>query len=552
MLDEQLPLFDHAIVSGRNTDRLAKVSEVFGIPRLSLWPYLEESPRKYFSRSCAQELIGFFKTVYSNNHALLASVLLQERRSIDAGISRLEEINSLSIHENPRLKGASGFRWFDETILPSYVRLIEGVYANLIHPIAVHLRRQRGKPVDDLKVFSSSEELKLAGLASITQTYSNTVRNSIAHQTYEFLSDDIRFIDKERGGKINTLEVSMYEFVNVFDGLLDICNAMCLVYKLVMFEIARQESNPNIVPPSIALAELRSHLEVPDWNIEYVVESRVASALQLNLYARNDCPFLWETTLNCFRTAILCESILPGYERYFVHMDCRKAKWTTGFAAFDGAKLKHARENPSHEEHTKLGEYGLALQEPGVFFVERRSYLAVERKYRSLVLAMRTTYPKMMSEIRKNLGLPELLIRPIESHASGEFLVIHTAVVLPEMSISETQTLVRIHLRLIIRDSIKAAKRRIPFASLEKILRTGYVDINLYNRDFRARALGASGLRKELIAVIKYNITGRIQTPDIMGSTLEEHGTTRIMWNAAWLEDQQPEFTDDFASILNP
>ncbi len=69
-----------------------------------------------------------------------------------------------------------------------------------------------------------------------------------------------------------------------------------------------------------------------------------------------------------------------------------------------------------------------------------------------------------------------------------------------------------------------------------RYLPVGYARVSVFSTDFRQRTLINFGLGAELVCTLQLRRIRRIQSPDLMGSTVENSGSWRVAWNQAWLE----------------
>ena len=113
---------------------------------------------------------------------------------------------------------------------PAYLRLVEGVFAAMIHPVAYFSRLQRGKPTDDLDVFNSVEEIRMGPMAACVKAYNHVVRNGIGHGGVTYLQGDIRYGGKK--GKTEVVDVT--SVVRLCDDMIYTCNALASAIKVFL------------------------------------------------------------------------------------------------------------------------------------------------------------------------------------------------------------------------------------------------------------------------------------------------------------------------------
>lgn len=98
------------------------------------------------------------------------------------------------------------------------------------------------------------------------------------------------------------------------------------------------------------------------------------------------------------------------------------------------------------------------------------------------------------------------------------------------------EKIVRENSRSIIRLAKRHARRQLSCLNIARYLPLGFVQINVFCADHRARRLAGFGLGKDLVGTIRLQRIRRIRSPDIFGSTIEIYGGLRFAWNRSWLD----------------
>ena len=252
------------------------------------------------------------------------------------GYKSLNEINSLKFHDMAIPSNEYDLmRFCNNHIHPNYLKLVEGVYSNLIFPIGVYHRIERGKRLEGFDIYNRVEELKMTTLYKyLSDPYNHTIRNAIAHGKVVFKHNDINY--KDRGEEF---VLSYRDTINLFDDMLDISNGLSLGFCLFYFtNLEFLEKHDIMIPLPIMIEELKAETNATGWKIRGYLESEtIDNRSQLIIFAKN-C-FLDRVKLNyhVFRSAIFAEKFSPGYQRYFISLDSKYS--LPGWAAFDGSKL---------------------------------------------------------------------------------------------------------------------------------------------------------------------------------------------------------------------
>ena len=469
-------------------------------------------------------LLWLLQRDQSDSHAL-RSFIDDMAGDISAAMLFLRQINSADWHDRRLAEGddLEVLRLVDTNLHPAYLRLAEAVLAPLIKPAAHFARLDRGKRAEGLDVFNLAEELSGGPLAPCVTAYNHTVRNGIGHGGITYLETDIRYRDKK--GNTETLDVR--SVVQMCDDMIDTCNALVSAYKVFFALLLRDGYR---VPEEQMIEELIEETRSPWWRIEGCLGSQLPHMSRLLVYARPNSRDPLKVMWSSVQTAALAESLAPGYDRYFLSL--RSPKALAGWAGFDGAKLRQARES----DVVGLHAYAASFDESGFFYVPRVRLPRLIAKLDTLAWSFRLQIPQAISERRRNLEVHDIKVRDAQMHRNGWRYVLSGSVVTRDVESTESADFVRRNRRRILRGVARQARKATPLWHFTRYLPLGYARVSVLTTDFRRRRLSGFGLGPELVCTVQRQRIRRIKAPDILGSTIEASGTWRIAWNQSWLE----------------
>jgi hypothetical protein len=278
------------------------------------------------------------------------------------------------------------------------------------------------------------------------------------------------------------------------------------------------------------IEELQTRVNGPAWKIVNCVDSvhGPIGQKQMMIYVENDFWDFRKVQFNSFYTAIMAEKFSTEYNRFFLSLKCKHAY--AGWAAFDGNKLKAARENNDNSLYSGVLENNL------LFFVPRFKFPKIIYKLGSFYMSCKTVMPLIWKEKMSTFSKP-FFIREIKSHAKKYFTVIEdpSVIIKKELKV-DAELIVRNNYKKIINAVIKKAKKESAIFSGVRYKPVKYIRVFVYNTDLRVRKLRYSGLIEELVCTIGFNTSDKIPMIDIIGGTAEQHGKYRIVWNKKWLE----------------
>jgi hypothetical protein len=193
-----------------------------------------------------------------------------------------------------------------------------------------------------------------------------------------------------------------------------------------------------------------------------------------------------------------------------------------GWAAFHGERLRDHR--TAADDLTK---YTDILE--SITFLPFKNRPQWMRRIWNMYQAFRINWPYARRDWYTARGIPEIVPRVATVHRNGWRSVLKGSVVMPCFSPPQ----IRRFRRRIINAALSIAAANTPMA---RYLPLGFAQISVFCQDYRARRIAIYGLGPDLVCTVRYQTISRIQSPYIMGSTVEGAGAWRIAWNRAWLE----------------
>lgn len=492
---------------------------------LSLWKYLDACPWRFFSVDAYTTYLNSLQRLYASRNVELSRLLHSQRAHLDNAYRHADEISSQDWHDEEfRAQDDYGqLIAIDQELHPAYLRLTEAVFRPLLHIPAYFSRLDRGKSIEGLDLHQIVRELTAGDLNHVLAPYDHLMRNGIAHGGITYSSDLVQYEDK----KGNRQQVKPYDIIRKFDDLLDVCNGLLLAFSVFM--LTRDDERYEL-PANLLVDELREATRTPYWRIVGCLPVPDANRSQLVVHVRPDTLDRQKVHLSLFHSAILLEQLAPGYERYFFSL--RSGKCLPGFAAFDGRELTKRR-----MAKAPIEEYGDVLEDDLLFFVPRYPLPRLLAKLGTLWLSYKTQIPLIANDLRQTLGRPKLTVRSTVIHRNAWGIVLDARVVVGREVQDLDQDLIRRNCARIVRKSARIGRAKLSHFNICKYLPLGFCRIHVYRSDHRIRQLSDFGLGNDLVCTIQVQRIRRIQSPDILGSTIETKGRHRIAWNRNWLED---------------
>lgn len=510
---------------------------------LSIHKYIKRSPQRFYSHSVYSKLMKWLEDRNRNSQAALQQYFFAHDAELNRAFLHLGEVNNLDWHDFfDKFDDFELIRFIDQQIHPTYLRLTEAVFAPFCRIIAHFSRLDRGKGTDGLDLWPIVDELGKTSLFEVVNPYKHIVRNAIAHGGITYFQNEILYRDK----KGNEEKHSDTNIVRAFDDLLDTCNALTLAVSI--FLLVHQTSG-YILPQELLLDELKEETKAPWWEVVGCTPSKFTGLNQLIVYARPSTSDYGKVQISTFQTGVLAENFAPGYDRYFFSI--RSSSSWPGWAAFDGKKLYELR----IKQNVILEDYKGVIQD-GIFYVPQIKMPRIIARIQNLVLSFKINFPIAISDMKRQLGRPEILVRESKIHRNAWGAILNGSVFLEFPAGKLTQDLLRKFRRRVVQKALSEARQKTSIFQISRFLPLGFARISVFCRDYRRRRLSGFGLGPHLVCTIQVKRIRRIKSPDILGSTIEQLRGYRIAWNRAWLEESTGQhdaaLDEDSAGAASP
>jgi hypothetical protein len=490
---------------------------------------LSDRPQRFLDRTAYQQLIAWLQARDAAQGRDLRAYLSSAEPDLSRAFLFLREINAADWHD--AIEESRGefdlVRFIDRILHPAYLRLVEGVLIPLIRVVAYFSRLDRGAGTEGLDVWPVVEELRSDQNAVLVAPYRHLVRNGIAHGGVTYLQHEIRYRDK-RG---NEETVPNREIIRLTDDLVDVCNGVAAAVKV--FLITAHPRGYEL-PRELLIEELREETKTPWWSVEGCVESEIGDRTQLLVYSRADSRDYNKVQFSAIQTGILAESLVPGYDRYFLSL--RSEVGWPGWVGFHGDRLRKVRESRPSD----IMQYKGVVENDLVFYVPRRPLGRIARTLDTLRHTIAITWPRTLHTVRDELGIPRIVCRGASIHRNAWGIVLNGSVVVEDLPEGQEQQLIRKRRRRIIRVARRVARPEVGAIPLLRRLPIAFAQVGVFRKDYRIRRLSVFGLGADLVCTVRFQRMRRIRSPDIMGSEVETDGRWRVAWNRAWLDSLQP------------
>jgi hypothetical protein len=487
--------------------------------------YLLNRPEKFYSREIFNQAIQVYSDFFNKYQDDLLNFIKNESREMNLANRNLSEINLLPIHDIklPDDK-IELINFCDYSILPNYLRLIEGVYRIVINPIVAFVQLEKNNPISYLELNGRLENLNKK--FSDFCPFSNIIRNGIAHGGVIYGNNNVTFIDKK--GKEEYYLIG--QFIKEFDDLLDFCNAMMLAYLTFYYSNhSIFKSDGTLLPSSFLFEEIKEELSAPGWEVRGCIESEIyKKESQLNLYISDSILsqirflfYLFGTIKGIYKFTMFFGK---EYSRYFFSFSSKY--YPKGFAAVNGTKILF------------LGKEG--FDDNSIIMNAIESPLIYHKNNILFRLLGKTVI--ILNGVKSNISLILENQRVINDGFSMEprfgqifryrlGVTIKVSLVIKPNG-KDLETIIRKKFRKLINESIKYGRNLTPIYSIEKYLPVSLIHINVMSEDFRERKLESPGLIPELICTIKHYRKKSEKTVDIDTGIPEIIGDMRIVWNS--------------------
>lgn len=504
--------------------------ELTNIPHknfLSLYPYVSKIPHCFFSQNSFARYLNWLNECDKKYRTELLLYLSENGSRLNDAIHQMRQINSLSWHDTYiEWDDIEMLRYIDQDINPTYLKITEAVFAQLLHVVAFFSRIQRNASTEKLDTYNIVEEIiqNVADSTYLLDGYNTLMRNGIAHGGITYIGKSVHYKDK----KGNKIEIEFREVLTKFDALIDCCNGITSALKIFLL---KQPTNSYQILDQFIFEEIIESTQMPWWMVNGCLESyNVNNRKQLNIYAQANTLDYRIVEYCMFQSGAIAGFFLPSYDRCFIQV---KSKHTLlCHLAFDGKKL-----------HQVLAMSGATLNDTANA-IEKDGYIHIARKklpkFILTILLMcksgKLHWPLFLEHLRKQFGKLKVTVRICESHRTSWGKDLNGKVYVEGEGFDIDKNVIRSNLSRIINFSLKQSYK---VSSRKKFLRfipLRHVLISIFRVNHRKRTLGGYGLGPDLICTIRIARDKRIRITDISGATVEKYGKYRIAWNKAWLE----------------
>lgn len=498
---------------------------------LCLINYLDKAPQKFYSQEAFKQYLSFIKSAKLEDPKLIAEILKEADTLLSISNKILTEINEKPIHDILLPEEHNDLiNFIDKEVHYNLLKVYETPFFQFSHVVAKYYWKKAKKGIDGLNLYNSVDQIKKVGFSFVDPFYLHDVRNGIAHGKIIFTDLDITYIDN----KGNEAKVPTRKIIDTLDGIIDIANGFCLAFKVFCF------TNPDFfdtnkipIPQSILLEELQAKANGPAWIITNCLDSvAMQNKKQLMIYVKNDNWDLTKVQWYCFFTAYWAERFTKNYDRLFFSLHSKNSQFShSGWAAFDGRRLKELREN----NETIIEGYKGVLEGDLIFFNPKFKFPKFIYRIGTFKSILINTLPLAWRKYIDTYFPSPFFVRETQIHSNRFYTVIRDpSVIVKQNSHIDTKQLIRKNKKKIIKLAIKYSRKQCSRFSLRRYLPVKYIRVFIYDTDKRVRRLRNSGLIPELIGTIEVNISKKIPSIDIIGGTPEQHGKYRIVWNRRW------------------
>jgi len=370
-------------------------SDLTQIPRnhiLDLYPFFEKYPQKYYKEDIFIFFIDFHLNFF-NTYNDIQSVFADVNTSLTEGWFKLnlfnKEVAETNLDNLPREKK---FRTY---ILPWYAhRLCEDIYDSLLSLPLKSLGKERNKKYLQLSTNKKINDIlkQDANLAFLTHFYNPIIRNASSHP-----SGQIKFLKKNQIHFINKKDDELLydsEVIEIFEDLLDTCNAMAFATKILQIKFFDKLKTTTMQPVHLedSLKEefLKKEISSHMFWIEGidVVEMPSNRGKQLNLDCRHRILRIEETIFEAFRSMVIVNKYFPNVDFIFVGL---KSK---GQTAWIRAKTKNVKRWVSGEITDE--EFFKVIMKDAFFYPLRSSNIFIR-----IISSLRRFWPILIENFKK-------------------------------------------------------------------------------------------------------------------------------------------------------
>ncbi len=523
--------------------RLSKISSRIPILKecghdsyLSIWKYIQNTPEKFYCKKACWDIYHFLEQLKNDDIDNLIQILLNFNELSSLSFVALEDINTLRFHDiKIDFDDYELFSFLDTSIHPSYLKLTETTYTNLIYPISSYQRIKRGKKLEGFDVFQRVAELEKSEYSHLAKPYDNTIRNAIAHGGVIYKPPFITIYKDKKG---NIRDINSKEMIRIFDEMLDVCNGLSLGIRLFYFTNLNLLEKYSIKPPlTIITEELKAQLDAPRWEIIRCFESETFdNRSQLIVFTRNSFLDSMKLYYNLFRSAFLIEKYAPNYDRYYFRLESKYS--LLGSAGFIGNEIKKLR----NKDNVKTIDYRGILEDNLIIFYPKIKLPRLIFKISTLISSFKIHYEIEKSKFIESIKPLSINVRDTKIHKNGYYCVIRSSVFLKANQELSLENLIKEKHNLIVKEAVKKARKDASINDFSRYLPVGYIKISIFSEDFRIRKLTNSGLIPELMCTIEKKHLKRIKQVDLLGGKVEIREKSRIVWNKNYLNKKKNMF----------
>lgn len=499
---------------------------------LSFKEFLTDSPQCFYIRDVSDHYYYFIENLLVEDETFFKRIYDENFHELNLAFKYLDEINSQNFHDTDLPSDTIDLiRFVDSNFNFSYLKLQEGVFHKFIYPLAYFSREKRSVNTNGLKLFNCVEEILRTDFKNLSYCYDNTIRNAIAHGGVSFT--ERRIIYKDSKGN-HVLKDSL-EVIKLYNLTVDNCNAISLAWRKFLFNYKDKLISFNLqLPIHILFKEIKANSDSPGWEIQEIFEfENIKKKSQMNIYVKHNLPKR-ELDFHLFRTGVLTESSIPGFNVYYV-TSTSKRKWPSSIS-LAGEILRENRLDGIAD----IAKYKDAIKSLYVFEPKRfgDKLFSLLKNFKA---AFKTQFQIQQSSIENVKLKRKFKFKYAKSHLRGYKMVANDISIIIEPDFKyNVVDLVRMDYKSIVRLFSGKAKEQLEnrlsfFTSLL------YCRIFIYEIDHRR--IDLSGLTKNLICTLTFNNSKKIQNIDILGGYLEKHGNYRIVWNKNW--NRIKEITDN-------
>jgi hypothetical protein len=503
---------------------------------LCIYKYLNKLPESFYCKISFRLYLDFLNSLFLTDQTALITLLHDTKEKLDSALQFIEEINGYTHHDDKlnvqeNSNDYTLIQFIDKNILPTYLRLTEGVLSPFVYIAAYISRTTRKSSTNGLQIFNCIEEINkyFKDMSPICRGYNHLIRNGIAHGGIKYKHYDIEF--KGTGSEITRIDTR--SLIELHDDLLDVCNGLVLAIKSFYLIHA---GISNIMPKQLLIEELKEKVESPWFTVDGCLLSELADSTQLIIYTQAKTTDKFKVHYYAFLTGVWGEYLVGGFDRYFISISSKFA--TIGWCGLNGNKLKAIREN----NPKGIEDYVGVVEDGSPFFWPKYTLPNIFYKINTYANSLKIHFSIAINQIKKNFNLLKYDIRYSSIHKNMMQSVVHSYIVLSLTNdLKSSEDVIKSNLNKLKRRAIKKARSQCSKLNLCKHLPIGFLKLYIYKNNLRKRKLISSGLIEDMVCTVQINNTKRIKTPDIMNSKIEIIGKFRICWNKAWIDSFEKE-----------